>query len=128
MVWSGAPGFCRSHGGIRPPAWELLAVGVLLPVGLFPLLRSTSHVMPEGRKELCSHLPLPLIKLCALGEVPSLTEPQFSSLLIRRLKEGPRVILKMKCDNTWKALLVNSEMLWRAVYYKHHAPHHRLQA
>lgn len=39
--------------------------------------------------------------------------------------ETYRLILKIKWDNIYKELLVNSGMLWSSGYYKHQALYHR---
>lgn len=57
-------------------------------------------------------------------ECPALDCPV---LLVRSTRHVThRVVLKVKWGNICKALLVNSEMLWSALYYKHQALHHRL--
>ena len=43
---SGVPGFCRSHGGIRPPAWERPGLGAPVPAHELHLLGSA--------RDLCS--------------------------------------------------------------------------
>ena len=101
-AWSGAPDPCRCHDEIRPHTLDPPALGIPAHLPQLAMLCQTSHFLVEGTCVLIS--PLPLSKLCALGQVTNFSEPQSSHLIIR-IMEAYGVILKMKCDNIDKVLL-----------------------
>lgn len=98
--------------------WMFLQVG---SVGTMWLCHVSHFLM--GRS--CVLFLLPLNKLCALGKLLISLSHSSHIYVIRRIMETYRVVLKIKWDNIYKELLVNSEMLWSSSYYKHQALYHR---